>query len=130
MDAFFSDKKPSSIACAAMLVVMDLLHFLAAAFWWFIESLNLNHDAREVNFCVGCLHQISSEVNHHQPAVMRGDCPDHQTSETDQVKQVQIITLRKGNVPSSLERMCQEAITKPSNAGGSMTTSPNKRRVK
>ena len=57
MDAFFSSKRPSSIAYASVLVAMDILQFSPTASKWFV-SLPLDHDPEETEVCIQCLHEM------------------------------------------------------------------------
>lgn len=109
MDTFFSDKSPSSIACASVLVAMDLLQFPVGSIKWFV-SLPIEHDTEETELCAQRLHQICSD-DEYQPSMTFDDCIDHQTSQIDESnKSGRTVTPTKEHIPSSIKRIREEVI--------------------
>ncbi|KAL7438584.1 hypothetical protein ACHAXH_009275 [Discostella pseudostelligera] len=113
MDSYFSDKEPSSVACASVLTAMDCLRFPSGAKkWW--AFLPLSRDMNETEECARRLRQlyygscIGGEYGAREEVC--SDQPGGTTSSSSQPSsQPRAVTPTKGETPPDLKRMRRDA---------------------
>ena len=108
MDRNFVIIKPSSIACAAVLVAMDfLMHVPAGASHWF-SSLPLEYDPREVNVYIHRLHLLCKEMGHHPTKVLDYSITDTASDSSMETENNVSITMNKDS-PSDIKLIDEES---------------------
>lgn len=106
MDSFFSDKEPSSVACASVMVTMDAMHFPPGAVKWF-ASLTLSRDQDETEVCAWRLRRYWFGGGGGGGGVIPS-CEKNEA--TPSSSQPRAVTPTKGETPPDLKRMRRDAI--------------------
>ena len=126
MDSFFSDKESSSVACASIMIAMDVLRFPPGAAKWF-ASLPLRRDHDETEECAWRLGQIwfrSEEGGRegacgveHTPSCEKQEAASSSSSSSPQPRAV---TPTKSDAPPDLKRMRRDATVEALNVEDSL----------
>ncbi len=123
MDSFFSDKESSSVACASVMIAMDVLRFPPGAAKWF-ASLPLRRDPDETEECALRLGQIWFGIGEGGGGGAYGNVRtpscEKQEASSSSSPEPRAVTPTKCDAPPDLKRMRRGATVEALNVEDSL----------